>query len=185
MAIDKVTSAAITTDAVGPTQLNEAANYDFTGTVTGAGESNLPYFSAWRTSNQTGISNDTQTKLAMDNVLQNGSDYSTSTYKFTPQTAGKYFLYNVVHIVSLDYTLVAAAANIKKNGSLVAPAGTSISTEGMSERFRQLSTTTSVIGTANGSTDYFEFYFNLQISSGSNYYLGTGSTTGGFLLSTT
>ena len=38
MAIDKVTSAAITTDAVGPTQLNESANYAFTGTVTGASE---------------------------------------------------------------------------------------------------------------------------------------------------
>jgi len=37
MAIDKITSASITTDAVGPTQLNEASNYDFTGTVTGAG----------------------------------------------------------------------------------------------------------------------------------------------------
>ena len=37
MAIDKITSAGITTDAVGPTQLNEAANYAFTGTVTGAG----------------------------------------------------------------------------------------------------------------------------------------------------
>jgi hypothetical protein len=37
MAIDKVTSASITTDAVGPTQLNEASNYAFTGTVTGAG----------------------------------------------------------------------------------------------------------------------------------------------------
>jgi len=37
MAIDKITSAAITTDAVGPTQLNEASNYAFTGTVTGAG----------------------------------------------------------------------------------------------------------------------------------------------------
>ena len=37
MAIDKITSASITTDAVGPTQLNEASNYAFTGTVTGAG----------------------------------------------------------------------------------------------------------------------------------------------------
>jgi len=35
MAIDKVTSASIATDAVGPTQLNEASNYAFTGTVTG------------------------------------------------------------------------------------------------------------------------------------------------------
>ena len=45
MAISKVTSASITTDAVGPTQLNEASNYDFTGTVTGAG--GITNFDQW------------------------------------------------------------------------------------------------------------------------------------------
>ena len=184
MAITKLIGSSLTNDTINATQLDETANYDFTGTVTGAGESNLPYFSAYRTSNQTGITNDTQTKMAMDNVLQNGSDYNTSTYRFTPTTAGKYFLYNVLHLVSLDNTLFAISANIRKNGSMIVP-GTSISTAGLSERFRQLSDTTSVIATANGSSDYFEFYFNLQVSSGSNYYLGTGSTTGGFLVSTT
>ena len=48
MAIDKVTSASITTDAVGPTQLNEASNYAFTGTVTGAGGVNTPAFLAYQ-----------------------------------------------------------------------------------------------------------------------------------------
>ena len=37
MALSKIQSASITTNAVGPTQLNEGANYDFTGTVTGVG----------------------------------------------------------------------------------------------------------------------------------------------------
>jgi hypothetical protein len=165
--------------------LNLADTYDFTGTVTGAGESNLPYFSAYRTSDQTGITNDTQTKMAMDNVLQNGSDYNTSTYKFTPTTAGKYFLYNVLHIVSLDNLLISSSCNIRKNGSMIVPGPSISAATARSERFRQLSDTTSVIATANGSSDYFEFYFNLQVASGSNYYLAQGSTTGGFLVSTT
>tara|TARA_S200002703_G_scaffold156553_1_gene162438 strand:- start:29 stop:553 length:525 start_codon:yes stop_codon:yes gene_type:complete len=174
MAIDKIQSESI----------NLADTFAFTGTVTGAGESNLPYFSAYITSNQTGITNDTQTKMAMDNVLQNGSDYNTSTYRFTPTTAGKFYLYSVVHLVSLDNTLSGISANIRKNGSMIIP-GATFSTEGMSERFRQLISSTSIISSANGSSDYFEFYFNLTVSSGSNYYLGTGSTTGGFLVSTT
>ena len=55
MAISKVVSASITTDAVGPTQLNEASNYAFTGTVTGAGGVNNTYFEAYLSSSQTGI----------------------------------------------------------------------------------------------------------------------------------
>ena len=37
MALSKIKSESISTNAVGPTQLNEGANYDFTGTVTGVG----------------------------------------------------------------------------------------------------------------------------------------------------
>ena len=62
MAIDKVTSASITTDAVGPTQLNQASNYAFTGTVTGAGESNKHYFEAY-TSGLQQTNHNTTTKL--------------------------------------------------------------------------------------------------------------------------
>ena len=51
MPISKVKSSSITTDAVGPTQLNEASNYSFTGTVTGAGEPNpLSLFARWDSS---------------------------------------------------------------------------------------------------------------------------------------
>ena len=60
MAIDKVVSASITTDAVGPTQLNEAANYDFTGTVTGAG-GQIEMVDVWWTNSHQDISADTGT----------------------------------------------------------------------------------------------------------------------------
>lgn len=38
MALSKIKSESIATNAVGPTQLNEGANYDFTGTVTGTSD---------------------------------------------------------------------------------------------------------------------------------------------------
>ena len=65
MAIDKITSASITTDAVGPTQLNEAANYAFTGTVTGAGEANTPAWFANKT-DTTSVATTTTTKATFN-----------------------------------------------------------------------------------------------------------------------
>ena len=73
--------------------LNLSDNYDFTGTVTGAGGVNTPYFHAYLSSNQ-GITTSTQTLLQFDTeVFDTDNSYSTSTYKFTPQTAGKYVVY--------------------------------------------------------------------------------------------
>jgi hypothetical protein len=164
--------------------LNLADTYDFTGTVTGAGESNTPYFTAYNSGNQTGFSSDVITVMAMNTALQNGSEYNTSNYRFTPQTAGKFYLWNVVHVVSLDNTGVTAVCQIRKNGSAIANTYPAISTENMSERFRQCSVSTACVESANGSSDYFDFTFGLVVSSGSNYYLGTGSRTGGFLLKT-
>jgi hypothetical protein len=94
MAIDKVTSASITTDAVGPTQLNEASNYAFTGTVTGAGESNAPSFSANNTSTTVTASLNTAVKATFDNELYDtASAYDTSNSRFTVPSgqAGKYY----------------------------------------------------------------------------------------------
>ena len=49
MAIDKVTSASITTDAVGPTQLNEASNYGISDRGLGAGKE-ISEIDQWRLS---------------------------------------------------------------------------------------------------------------------------------------
>lgn len=164
--------------------LNLADTYAFTGTVTGAGESNTPYFTAWRTSSQTGISDDTITVMAMDNVLQNASEYNTSTYRFTPTVAGKYYLWNVAHLVTTDDSGVTAVNQIRKNGSAIAATFPTFSFEGMATRFRQCSVTTACIESANGSSDYFDFTAAIDVASGSGHYLATGSRIGGFLLKT-
>ena len=41
---NKLIGASLTDNTIDATQLDETGNYAFTGTVTGAGESNTPYF---------------------------------------------------------------------------------------------------------------------------------------------
>ena len=93
MAIDKVVSASITTDAVGPTQLNEASNYAFTGTVTGAGESNTPFFFSNSVSSSQAISTDTFTTLTNWNTPTKSTQGSFSSGVYTPGIAGKYLIF--------------------------------------------------------------------------------------------
>ena len=148
--------------------------------VSGIGGANTPYFNVYRSSNQTGISDDTNTVAALDQEYYDSAGaYDTSTYRFTPQTAGKYFLWFCFRGVSGDQALVAAYSNIRKNGSNIVGASSASSFEGTSTRYVQIEATTSVIATANGSSDYFDFSFTLDVASGSNFYLHKDGTNAG------
>ena len=120
MAIDKVTSASITTDAVGPTQLNQASNYDFTGTVTGVGETNSPYFNATQNSSQS-VADSTTTKITYDvaNINVGGGTYDTSNSRYTPGVAGRYFISAWVFIKYAVSTGQRIDMEICKNGTRV------------------------------------------------------------------
>jgi len=90
-----VTSGKVANDNIGPTQLNEAANYDFTGTVTGAGGNMTPAFSAQRYSGSVTLNDNTFTDIIFDNeILDTDSAFNTSTGVFTVPTGkgGKYFI---------------------------------------------------------------------------------------------
>ena len=61
--------------------------------VSGIGGTNTPAFHAYLSSAQS-IPNTTQTLIAFDTeAFDSAGAYNTSTYKFTPQTAGKYVVY--------------------------------------------------------------------------------------------
>ena len=169
MAISKVTTASITTDAVGstqigtdavgPTQLNEAANYDFTGTVTGAGGVNTPAFEAYLSSVQV-IPNVTVTKINMDTErFDTANDYDNSTnYRFTPQTAGKYFVYAHFNLQTNGKKIANAIPSIHKNGSNYTQSASNFSND---------TTSTIAIGitnviTMNGSSDYLEVFAYME-----------------------
>ena len=65
-------------------------------TITSA--NNGPAFQAYMSANQV-ISNDTDTVLQFNTEeYDTAGAYDTSTYKFTPQTAGKYFILSLIHI---------------------------------------------------------------------------------------
>ena len=97
MAIDKIQSESI----------NLADNFAFTGTVTGAGESNTPYFYGELSTSQD-VSNGSSRKAQLNNIiLDNVSGWDSSNYRYTPGVAGKYFISASIQSKSSDNNNVA------------------------------------------------------------------------------
>ena len=90
------------------------------GTQTGFGGTNTPAFQAYRSTTQT-VSSGTDVKIQYeDETFDTDSAYDNSTnYRFTPQVAGKYFIFASVQSGETsdfeDYQI-----KIKKNGSTYA-----------------------------------------------------------------
>ena len=98
--------------------LNLADDYAFTGTITGAGESNRPYFSALKTSNQT-ISDVTDTKITYDTMSTESSSgiFDLTNNKFTATVAGKYCFQIKTTCFDTTNRITRADCYIFKNGS--------------------------------------------------------------------
>ena len=179
MAIDKIQSESI----------NLADNFAFTGTVTGAGESNAPYFQAYLSSNQTGVNDNTYTKIQFNTETHDSANAydNSSNYRFTPQTAGKYFCYAQLRLTAHNGNSDAKETGLKFyfNGS------------GSSHMYRESlyntgyqnspSITLEAIITFNGSSDYLEAYGLVNtVGDGDNSsFLGNQCRFGAYLLSTT
>ena len=97
--------------------LNLADDFAFTGTITGAGESNAPSFSTSITSNQN-ITNAADVKVAFaTEQYDTGSDFDTTNYKFVVPSAGKYFFSTMVVAQAEGTVLSNAYVKFKINGS--------------------------------------------------------------------
>tara|TARA_R100001443_G_C3338292_1_gene173893 strand:+ start:23 stop:595 length:573 start_codon:yes stop_codon:yes gene_type:complete len=90
------------------------------GTQTGFGGANTPAFSAERDGGQS-ITNATRTTVLFNNEFYDSSSaYDTSTGKFTPQTAGKYFVTgNVILNSAQDSNYSWGFAELYKNSSVI------------------------------------------------------------------
>jgi hypothetical protein len=99
--------------------LNLADTYAFTGTVTGAGESNTPYFSALKTSNQTLSDAASATKITFDSVSTESTSgvFDLSNNKFTATVAGKYCFQLKATVFDTANALKRVDCYIYKNGS--------------------------------------------------------------------
>ena len=108
MAIDKINSEGLLL----------SDDFAFTGTVTGAGETNSPYFNATQNSSQS-VADSTTTKIIYDvaNINVGGGTYDTSNSRWTPGVAGRYFVSAWVFIKYAVSTGQRIDMDIYKNGS--------------------------------------------------------------------
>ena len=155
--------------------LNLADDFAFTGTITGAGGENTPAFFAYRNGSVFSPGNGAVTVIEMNaEIFDTDSAYDTGTFRFTPQTAGKYFFHTSVE-TNGGGDQVLYVAYVLKNGSV---------TGGSQHLHRgsggaQFSISTSTILDANGTTDYFQAGFyqassSVQLQPGlySTYFTG-------------
>ena len=122
------------------------------GTQTGFGGVNTPAFGAERSSAQS-ISSGTRTTIVFNNEFYDSSSaYDTSTGKFTPQTAGKYFVIANVILQSGgngDFSL--AFAELYKNSSVITE---SVFDDRSDENSRCHTAAPSAVVDMNGSSDF-------------------------------
>lgn len=139
---------------------------DVTGaTVTGLSTETMgPSFFAYLSADWTIPSEETWGEIPFNTeVFDSDGCYNTSTYRFTPTTAGKYFVYSNVAIEgSAQEVIYRCGAQIRKNGS-----EESISFLDL----RGYSYTTAVIPATwtvdmNGSSDFLSMYAFYDTSSG-------------------
>ena len=146
------------------------------GTLTfgDAGGANTPAFMASLSSPQN-VSDNTNTKVQADSELfdtDNAYDNS-SNYRFTPQTAGKYFVFGAVFCDPQTASdLVYGRAYIYKNGSFDKYSTFDFrNTSG-----REVVCFISYIVDMNGSSDYLELYGNVNASDNSGTRFGNNHT---------
>tara|TARA_Y100001934_G_scaffold275844_1_gene371149 strand:- start:72 stop:647 length:576 start_codon:yes stop_codon:yes gene_type:complete len=141
---------------------------------------NTPAFEA-KTGSDVDVTSGAVTKVQFDTELfDTDSCYDTSNYRFTPNVAGKYYIWSIVGCNSKsNANLETVEVRLYKNGSWENTAHFDFRTN--NARFAA-PMVASVI-TFNGSSDYVESYVNIGDSSGNpntqaNYY----SRFGGYKL---
>ena len=145
--------------------LNLADTYAFTGTVTGAGESNVPAFAA-TSSSQTGISSGTSTKMQFDTeIFDSASAFDHSTnYRFTVPSgqAGKYvFMFSGKFRSATLHKVRDSDITLRKNGSTIC-SNNSTYNENLALQYH-----TDAFFVVDASvSDYFEVYGQATIDSG-------------------
>ena len=128
----------------------------------GASISNTPAFEAYRSSNQT-PSNDTLTKVQFNTeVYDTDSAYDNSTnHRFTPQVAGKYFVYGNVRGDAESATdLDLIEIYIRKNGTTQANQAINYGGNDIDNATINISAVVDM----NGSSDYLELWIVLRSS---------------------
>ena len=141
-----------TTNIIGTLQNDGAA----------VGGANTPAFEATKSAVQYGISLSTDVKITYDTeIFDTAGNYASS--RFTPTTAGKYFVYANQRMITNDNgTLVRTQLKLYKNGSQYQNV---MSDFNLTDNY-QRATGNYISATVdmNGSSDYLEIYGQIQNS---------------------
>ena len=137
------------------------------GTQTGFGGTMTPAFQATAPGDQS-YSDASTTVIPANNVSDDGnyninSAYNTSTYRFTPQVAGKYFCYIQLTASNSAQNLKRALTSIRKNGTnhyqdFLMPDSSNYT--------YKMGVFQGLVLELNGSSDYFEATLYLDGTSG-------------------
>jgi len=159
MALSKIDG----TNFVAPT-IPVASGGTGSATLAGAGLVNTPSFEVNPSGQTINISNDVDTVVIFTNeIYDSDSAYDTSNGRFTPQTAGKYFIYaRITYNKTSDFESIRC--DIKKNGTLVASA--------IDRNFYFTSVGVYTTQIFNGSSDYVQLLTQQQ--SGGTAEIETG-----------
>ena len=182
--IDPATGTGLELGSSGDTiTIPSGATIANSGTATGFGESNTPYFLANMSGDQT-ASDGAFAKIVFNNeVLDSAGAYDPSTnYRWTPQTAGKYFIYTSQTLYKSGTDLNDTRAYIYKNGAIEIQGS-------ISQVSDQISYAINYVGgivQMNGSSDYVEAYGYVATNSGASaqFSSGSGSFWGGYFIAT-
>ena len=136
------------------------------GTATGFGGANTPAFEAFLSGSDQDIGDSVNTRVAFNSeAFDTDNAYDNSTnYLFTPQTAGKYYVYTlcVGFTTAGGYTdLAYMSPEIKKNGTRIAHA-----VFDLGSRQRQISPYVAIVVDMNGSSDYLDVFCEINANSG-------------------
>ena len=179
-ASDSVTTAMIQSNAVNNAKMADdaigVAELSATGTASSstflrgdnawasAGGDNTPAFFATLSADQV-ISDDTSTKIQVNTEVydSDGCYDNSSNYRFTPTTAGKYYVFGYVQINGSTGALNQFITEIKKNGSGHFDSESNFVSDVNSRMGKECAG----IIDFNGSSDYVELYATGNITSGS------------------
>ena len=131
-------------------------------TINNAGLKMTPAFEAYNNGDES-ISNATWTKMQVD-TERFDTDNNFASNRFTPTTAGKYFVYGRATLKLPGYTIYSHRLAIYKNGSLHSVC------EGTMDNNNMLASPLSIQSTVdmNGSSDYVELFCFQQAGSSVN-----------------
>jgi len=145
---------------------NDIMTSDGSGNLTlnNAAMKATPAFEAYSAATQNLVSaTDTKVIFATEAFDTNNAFDNSTNYRFTPQVAGKYFVYSSLSLQSTDYTMYNTISKIYKNGSNYksSPVITNNAV------LYAVPITLSAIIDMNGSSDYVEMYAYMELHSGS------------------